>query len=178
MNRWTRPGLVALAAASLAACEPPKPAGPPTPSTAYAKVMPGPGATARGQCLNDQEAQTVRGRMVQQEVAFAARHCNMVSDYNQFAGKFDADLRVNGNELGVLLRRRGVNINTYVTDVANKVATRGASYGAYCTDAREAFRWALRPATTQLAAVPPLYDNSADHTTKPCTPPAAAPVRR
>ena len=175
MRGWIRHGLMVLLAGSLAACNTAKP--PPArqgpPSTAYAKVMPAPATAARGQCLNDQETQTVRGRIIQQELAFAARHCNMTPEYNQFAGKFDADLRANGNELGGLLRRRGVNINTYVTDVANKTATRASTYGGFCTDAREAFRWALQPSTSRLADVPPLYDNSADHGTRPCNPPKA-----
>lgn len=172
MTVWTRPGLVVLAAASLAACEPPKPSAPPPPSTAYAKVMPvATAAPGRGQCLNEDEARTVRGRIIQQELAFAARHCNMISDYNQFATKFSGDLATNGSQLQTLLRRRGININTFVTDIANKAATRGATYGGYCTDAREAFRWALLPSTTQLTAVPPLWDNTADHSTKPCIQP-------
>ena len=172
MTVWTRPGLMALAVASLAACAPPKPAPPPPPSTAYAKVMLGAMASpGRGRCLNEAEAQTVRGRIIQQELAFAARHCNMIGDYNRFATKFSGDLQTNGRELHTLLRRRGININTFVTDIANKAATRGATYGGYCTDAREAFRWALQPSTTHLTAVPPLYDNVADHSTKPCQQP-------
>lgn len=172
MNVWTRHGLVVLAVASVAACAPPKPAAPPPPSTAYAKVMPV--ATAvpgRGACLNEQEAQTVRGRIIQQEFAYAARACNMTAQYNSFAGKFDADLRTNGNQLTQLLRRRGININSFVTDIANKAATRATSYPGFCTDAREAFRWALQPSTTRLVDVPPLYDNAADHSTKPCIQP-------
>lgn len=172
MNVWTRPGLAVLAAASLAACEPPKPAAPAAPSTSYAKVMLASMASpGRGQCLNEAEAQTVRGRILQQELAFAARHCNMISNYNQFATKFSGDLKTNGDQLNALLRRRGIRTDAFVTDVANKAATRGATYPAYCTDAREAFRWALLPTTTQLSAVPPLYDNTADHSTKPCQQP-------
>ena len=172
MTVWTRHGLVVLAAASLAACEPPKPAAPPPPSTAYAKVMPvSTAAPGRGACLNEQEAQTVRGRIIQQELAYAARACNMTAQYNSFAGKYDAELKANGNQLTALLRRRGININSYVTDVANKAATRATSYGGFCNDAREAYRWALLPSTTRLADVPPLYDNAADHSTKPCIQP-------
>lgn len=172
MNVWTRPGLVVLAAASLAACEPPKPAAPPPPSTAYAKVMAvATAAPGRGQCLNEAEAQTVRGRILQQELAYAARACNMTPEYNQFASKFSGDLNTNGRELQTLLRKRGININSFVTDIANKAGTRATSYAGFCNDAREAFRWALQPSTTQLAAVPPLYDNAADHSTKPCIQP-------
>jgi len=172
MNVWTRPGLVMLAAASLAACDPPKPSAPPPPSTAYAKVMSAATASpGRGQCLNEAEATTVRGRIIQQEFAYAARACNMTSQYNQFATKFSGDLNRNGNELGALLRRRGININSYVTDIANKAGTRATSYPGFCTDAREAFRWALQPSTTSLSAIPPLYDNVADHSTKPCIQP-------
>ena len=176
MNVWIRPGLVVLAAASLAACAQPKPAGSLPPSTAYAKVMAvATAAPGRGQCLNEAEAQTVRGRIVQQELAYAARACNMTAEYNQFATKFGPDLGRNGSELTALLRKRGININSYVTDIANKAGTRATSYPGFCADAREAFRWALQPSTTQLSAVPPLYDNAADHSTKPCIPP---PVRR
>ena len=130
-------------------------------------------APSRGQCLNADEATTVRGRIVQQEFAYAARACNMGAEYDRFAAKFASDLATNGNSLTQLLRRRGLNINGFVTDVANKVATRASSYGGFCTDAREAYRWALRPATTQLSEVPPLYDNSADHGVKPCNAPQA-----
>lgn len=172
MTDWTRSGLIALAAASLAACEPPKPAAPAAPSTAYAKVMDvSTAAPGRGQCLNEAEATTVRGRIIQQELAYAARACNMISEYNQFATKFSPDLASNGNQLTQLLRRRGININTFVTDIANKAATRATSYPHFCADARQAFRWALQPSTTQLSAVPPLYDNAADHATKPCQQP-------
>ncbi|MGE0426047.1 MAG: hypothetical protein AB7O88_27555 [Reyranellaceae bacterium] len=110
---------------------------------------------------------------MQQELAFAARACGMGADYERFVGKYAADLSANGSGLTLLLRRRGVNINAFVTDIANKVSTRASSYGAFCGDAREAYRWALRPATTQLAEVPPLYDNTADHGIKPCNAPAA-----
>ncbi len=176
MTVWIRPGFMALAVASLAACAPPKPAAPPPPSTGYAKVMLAAMASpGRGRCLNEAETETVRGRIIQQELAFAARHCNMIGDYNRFATKFSGDLQTNGRQLQTLLRRRGININTFVTDIANKTATRGATYSGYCADAREAFRWALQPSTTQLTAVPPLYDNTADHATKPCHP---RPVRR
>lgn len=135
--------------------------------------MPAPGAPSRGQCLNADEAATVRNRIVQQEFAFAARACNMGAEYDRFAAKYGSDLANNGNNLTLLLRRRGLNINTYVTDIANKVSTRAAGYGGFCTDAREAYRWALRPATTQLSEIPPLYDNSADHSVKPCNAPQA-----
>ena len=166
-----RHGLVILAVAALAACQPIRPAGPPVPSTSYAKVMPASAKASRGQCLNAAEATTVRGRIVQQEFAFAARACSMGAEYERFVAKYTADLATNGNSLALLLRRRGVNINSFVTDVANKVSTRASSYGGFCGDAREAYRWALRPATTQLSEIPPLYDNSADHTTKPCNAP-------
>ena len=172
MNVWLRPGLVVVAVASLAACAPPKPAAPPPPSTAYAKVMAVATASpGRGQCLNESEAQTVRGRILQQELAYAARACNMTSEYNQFASKFSGDLNSNGRDLQTLLRKRGININSFVTDIANKAGTRAASYPGFCSDAREAYRWALQPSTTRLAAVPPLYDNAADHSTKPCIQP-------
>jgi hypothetical protein len=173
MNVWFRPGLVVQAAASLAACNHTKVAtSPPPPSPAYAKVMGAATASpGRGQCLNEAEAQTVRGRILQQELAYASRACNMTAEYNQFASKFGSDLGRNGNELGVLLRKRGIAINAFVTDVANKAATRATSYPGFCADAREAFRWALQPSTTQLAAVPPLFDNTADHSTKPCIQP-------
>ena len=168
-----RYGLVMLAAASLAACQPPKPAAPPAPSTSYAKVMPASGAPSRGQCLNADEASTVRGRIVQQEFAFAARHCNMGADYERFVAKYGSDLTTNGSKLSLLLRRRGVNINTFATDIANKVATCASSYGGFCTDARDAYRWALQPSMAQLSEVPPLYDNAADHGVKPCDAPRA-----
>lgn len=172
MNVWIRPGLVVLAAASLAACTQTQPASPPPPSTSYAKVMSvATAAPGRGQCLNETEAQTVRGRILQQELAYAARACNMTAEYNQFATKFSADLGRNGTDLAVLLRKRGININSYVTDIANKAGTRATSYPGFCTDAREAYRWALLPSTTQLSAVPPLFDNAADHSTKPCIQP-------
>lgn len=173
MNVWIRPGLVVLAAVSLAACTQNRVAtSPPPPSPAYAKVMGAATASpARGQCLNEAEAQTVRGRILQQELAYAARACNMTAEYNQFATKFGPDLGRNGTELGVLLRKRGININSFVTDIANKAGTRATSYPGFCADAREAYRWALQPSTTQLSAVPPLFDNTADHSTKPCIQP-------
>jgi hypothetical protein len=168
MGGWMRHGIVVLAVAGLAACEPPKPAGPPPPSTSYAKVMPASATPARGACLNADEAATVRGRIVQQELAFAARHCSMNADYERFVAKFGGDLASNGNNLTQLLRRRGLNINAFATDIANKVAARSPTHPGFCTDAREAYRWALRPATARLDEIPPLYDNSADHGTKPC----------
>lgn len=186
MNVWTRHGVIVVAAASLAACEPPKPAAPrvTAPSTAYAKVMPATAVPSRGQCLNAEETQAVRGRIVQQEFAYAARACSLTAEYNQFATKYSSDLIANGGAMTALTRRRGININSYVTDIANKAGTRATSYGGFCADAREAYRWALLPTTTQLSAVPPLYDNAADHAVKPCapaapaaTPPAAAPKR-
>ena len=131
------------------------------------------GVPSRGQCLNADEAATVRNRIVQQEFAYAARACNMGAEYDRFAAKYGSDLANNGNNLTLLLRRRGLNINTFVTDIANKVSTRASSYGGFCTDAREAYRWALRPATTQLSEIPPLYDNSGDHGVKPCNAPQA-----
>ncbi|MGE3649941.1 MAG: hypothetical protein AB7G10_16520 [Reyranellaceae bacterium] len=168
-----RCALIMMSAVALAACQPTRPAGPPIPSTSYAKVMPPSAKPSRGQCLSADEATTIRSRIVQQELAFAARACGMGADYERFVGKYAADLSANGSGLTLLLRRRGVNINAFVTDIANKVSTRASSYGAFCGDAREAYRWALRPATTQLAEVPPLYDNTADHGIKPCNAPAA-----
>ena len=174
MDRWMRHGLAVLAAGCLlAGCAPTRPAGPAAPSTRYAKVMPAPATAGRGQCLNDEEAAAVRGRIVQQELAYAARACSMSAEYNQFATKFSADLSANGSQLGALLRRRGLNINSYVTDIANKVAARAPGHGGFCSDAREAFRWALQPSMTRLNDVPPLYDNTADHGMRPCNPPAA-----
>jgi hypothetical protein len=169
-----RYGLVFLATAALGACtQPTKPAAPPAPSTSYAKVMPASATPSRGQCLNADEATTVRGRIVQQEFAYAARACNMGAEYDRFAAKYGADLATNGNNLTLLLRRRGLSVNAFATDIANKVATRASSYGGFCTDAREAYRWALQPSTAQLSEIPPLYDNSADHGTKPCNAPQA-----
>lgn len=168
MSGWSVRGVIVLTALSLAACEPPKHSAPPAPSTSYAKVMTASAAPTRGQCLNADEASTVRGRIVQQELAFAARQCGMNADYDRFAAKFNTDLVTNGGNLTQLLRRRGLNVNAFATDVANKVAARAPTYPAFCADAREAFRWALRPATARLDEVPPLFDNSADHGTKPC----------
>lgn len=165
-------GLIVVAAGLLAACQPQPQVATAPPSPAYAKVQDiALAAPARGACLSDADAATLRGRIVQQEFALAARQCNMIDRYNAFAGKYSGDLSVNGNEFNQLLRRRGLNANTFVTDIANKAATRSATHGGFCNDARLAYDWALSPATTSLAQIPPLYDNVADHGTRPCTPP-------
>ena len=158
MTVWIRPGFMALAVAPLAACAPPKPAAPPPPSTGYAKVMLAAMASpGRGRCLNEAETETVRGRIIQQELAFAARHCNMIGDYNRFATKFTGDLQTNGRQLQTLLRRRGININTFVTDIANKTATarRGPIRATAPTRARPS-AGPCSPRRRSLTAVPPL----------------------
>ncbi|QQS13144.1 MAG: hypothetical protein IPK81_02440 [Rhodospirillales bacterium] len=172
-------GATAAAVALLAACQPTTQA-PAAPSTAYAKVAPPASGPVRGACLTPEEVQAVRIEIAWQQFYNAAIQCRSAipafqQDYGAFRSKFSADNNLNSAPLQRTVGKRGLNINTFKTDIANRDGGRAGGNPGYCANAMEGYRWALSQQVSNITQVPPMYDFSSDMGLRACAAAAAAP---
>ena len=119
-------------------------------------------------CYTDADLQTMHARMVQQELATAVLGCKdqggnrlYTNEYTNFIGKYQADLKTNYVALDDVARRKRLNIDEVVTQMANRTAGR-ATEPDFCPRIAKAFNWALSANATTLATVPPPYDFAAE----------------
>jgi hypothetical protein len=162
----------ALAAATLAlvACLPEQAAN--ERPTYQAPAMGGsPGNLA---CFTSVELGVVQVRMTQQNFATATLGCKSANGarrfnqhYSDFIRKFQADLETNAENLQNLADRKGLNMDTVVTEMANRTAGRFNEPG-FCARIERGLNWSLSTKVTSLRQVPPPFDFSPEMRMLPC----------
>ena len=129
----------------------------------------------RGICYDSSELATYNGRMLHQQLVVAVLQCQnpngtraYESQYNAYATKFQAELSNNSRNLTSLSRAKRFNIDTVVTEFANRTAQRAPTDKDFCSRFLRAFEWALSPQVTSLSQIPPVYDLGPDMNVFPC----------
>jgi len=124
-----------------------------------------PAANIRAICYNTADLATVRTRMVQQELVVATLQCQSQggsrayeAQYGSFISKFQSELSTNSRSLSEVARRKRLNVDVFVTEVANRTAQRAPTDREFCSRSKRALDWALDPKVSSLAQVPPPFD--------------------
>ncbi len=169
-------GILALGACTLGqgqtAAAPQKAAAP----DYQAPVPPAPPAgQIRAICYSQSDLTAVRARMVQQELQVVTLQCQGPGGrrayeqvYADFVGKFRNEFATNARELQQVSRTKRFNVDTLVTEIANRTAQRAPTDKEFCARGKRAFDWAMDPKVTSLAQVPPPYDLGPDMNIWPC----------
>jgi hypothetical protein len=131
-----------------------------------APVPPSPPAgNTRAYCYNAADLAVVRARMVQQELVVATLQCQNPGGsrafeglYASFIGKYQSELGSNSRALSEVARRKRLNVDVFVTEVANRTAQRAPVDREFCSRSKRALEWALDPKVSSLNQVPPPYD--------------------
>jgi hypothetical protein len=131
-----------------------------------APVPPAPPAgQTRAICYNAADLEVVRARMVQQELNVITLQCQGPGGvrayekvYTDFIGKYRAELATNLRSLSQVAGRKRLNVDVFVTEVANRTAQRAPTDKEFCSRGKRAFDWAMDPKVTSLSQVPPPYD--------------------
>lgn len=124
-----------------------------------------PVANTRAYCYNESDLTTVRSRMVQQELVVATLQCQnpggtraFEGHYASFISKYQSELVTNARALAQVARAKRLNVDVFVTEVANRTAQRAPVDPQFCSRSKRALDWALDPKVSSLAQVPPPYD--------------------
>jgi hypothetical protein len=165
-------GACTLGSGSSTAQAPSKPAAP----DYQAPVPPSPpAAQIRATCYNDADIGHVRARMVQQELQVLTLQCQSAGgvraferSYADFVGKFRAEFATNSRALAQMSGRKRFNVDTLVTEIANRTAQRAQTDKEFCSRGRRTLDWALDAKVTTLDQVPPPYDVGPDMNIWPC----------
>jgi len=131
-----------------------------------APVPPSPPAgQIRAICYNAADLATVHARMVQQELNVITLQCQGPGGvrayervYADFIGKYRDELATNLRSLTQVAGRKRLNVDVFVTEVANRTAQRAPTDKEFCSRGKRAFDWAMDPKVTSLTQVPPPYD--------------------
>lgn len=134
-----------------------------------------PAGQTRAICYNDSDLTAVRSRMVQQELQVITLQCQAPGGrrayeqvYADFIGKFRPEFATNAQTLQQVGRAKRFNVDTFVTEVANRTAQRAPVDKEFCARGKRAFDWAMDPKVTSLAQIPPPYDLGPDMNIFPC----------
>ena len=156
---------LATAALALAACFPEQAS---TERPTY--QAPGP----PGACYTSGDLGIVHARMTQQVFATATLGCKAANGtrrfnqhYTDFIRKFEGDLAANAESLQDVADRKGLNVDSVVTEMANRTAGRFNEPG-FCSRVERGLNWSLSPRVTSLRQVPPPYDFSPEMRMLPC----------
>lgn len=132
----------------------------------------------RGICYSSSEMDTYNNRMLHQQLNVAVLQCQnpdgsraFVSQYNAYAQKFQGELVSNGSSMTSLARAKRFNLDTVVTEFANRTAQRVTTdKQEFCGRFARALEWANSPQVTSLNQVPPVYDLGPEMNVFPCPP--------
>ena len=149
---------------------------PPAPDYQAAVTTPAPpAAKIRAICYNDADLTVIRERMLQQELTVATLQCQTPNGarafdttYNTFIKKFSSELRSNAQALTALSRRKRFNVDTLVTEFANRTAQRAPVDKEFCSRSLRALEWALDSKVNSLHQAPPPYDLGPEMNIHPC----------
>ena len=133
-------------------------------------------AAIRGICYDASEMTTYNNRMLHQQLNVAVLQCQnpdgsraFVSLYNAYAEKFRGEIVSNGSSMTSLARAKRFNLDSVVTEFANRTAQRVTTDKAeFCTRFQRALEWANSPQVTSLSQVPPVYDLGPEMNVYPC----------
>jgi hypothetical protein len=160
---------------ALAACVTQQQAAGPAPdyqAPLFAASAPPPGVA----CYNDDEIRIVGVRMAQQVMTTGVLICKNADgsrihqqEYTTFINKFQDELKGNYAELSDLVKRRRLNMDVIVTEMANRAAGQ-AQEPLFCNRLQRAFAWSLSPKVSSLNQVPSPYDFTAQMSMHRCTP--------
>jgi hypothetical protein len=124
-----------------------------------------PVANTRAYCYNASDLDVIRSRMVQQEFVVATLQCQtrggaraFEGQYASFINKYQSELNSNARALTQVARAKRLNVDVFVTEVANRTAQRAPTDPEFCSRNKRALDWALDPKVSSLAQVPPPYD--------------------
>ena len=149
------------------------------PAADYQQALPGnppPASATRGICYDSSEMATYNARMLHQQLNVAVLQCQnpdgsraFVNQYNAYAQKFSGELVSNGSSMTQLARAKRFNLDTVVTEFANRTAQRVTTDNKeFCGRFARALEWANSPQVTSLAQVPPVYDLGPEMNVFPC----------
>ena len=132
-------------------------------------------ANLRSVCYSDADLGAFRARMVQQELVVGVLQCkgpdgkpHLDDEYSAFIQKFTPELTSNAVEMKSLVRRKKLNLDVIVTEIANRTAQRPVQDPAFCARHQHALEWALLAGVTTLTQVPAPYDLGPEMKVFPC----------
>jgi hypothetical protein len=150
------------------------------PAADYQQALPAspPATNIRGICYTPADLATYRARMLQMELNVITLQCQgpggaraYESQYAAFLNKFKNDLVTNTRNLNQLAGRKRFNVDSIVTEFANRTGQRAQVDKEFCARGKRAFDWALSPQVTSIAQVPPPYDIGPEMNVYPCPSP-------
>jgi hypothetical protein len=113
--------------------------------------------------------------MVQIQLNVITLHCQTAggarayeSAYASFLSKFRNDLTANGRNLQQLAGRKRFNVDTVVTEFANRTSQRAQLDKEFCARGKRAFDWANSAQVSTLDQVPAPYDIGPEMNVYPC----------
>jgi hypothetical protein len=176
--KLSQAAILAVGVLAMGGCTPPKTAAPaakPPAADYQAGATAAAPANVRAICYNSADLTTVRSRMVQQELVVATLQCQgpggsraYEAQYGAFIGKYSGELASNTNALKQVAGRKRLNIDVFVTEIANRTAQRAPVDKEFCSRSKRALDWALSPGVTSLAQVPPPFDLGPEMNIFPC----------
>lgn len=136
-----------------------------------------PPANLKAICYNEADLSTFRVRMVQQSLVVGVLVCQGADktrlydkQWGEFVQKFSPELAGNTQDMKDLVRRKRVNLDALVTEIANRTGGRPATDPEFCSRQLRAFEWALTPQVNSLKQVPSPYDFGPEMNIHPCPP--------
>ena len=168
--------LLALAAAFLAtACTLDQPTTAAGPGYQARSVAVAPPANLKSICFDEASHSAGRVRMVQQELSVGVLSCKgadgnrrLDPQYRAFVAKFGPELASNAEALQAVVKRKGRNFDTVITEIANRTAQQPNGDPAFCSRHQRALEWALAPSVSSLTQVPSPYDFGPEMNVFPC----------
>ena len=171
-------GGLALGGCPLEQAKTSAPANKPPAADYQAAVAAAPPTTNRANCYNAADLAVYRARMLQQEFSVGVLQCQNPDGsraynelYRTFIAKFQAELNTNSRSLTQLGGRKRFNVDTVVTEFANRTAQRAPTDKEFCPRMKRAFDWALSAQVTTMAQAPPPYDLGPEMNVYPCPTP-------
>jgi hypothetical protein len=169
-------GILALGACTMNQAKTTAPVGKAAAPDYQAPVPPSPPAgNIRAYCYNAADLAVVRARMVQQELVVATLQCQnpggsraFEAPYASFISKYQSELSSNSRSLSEVARRKRLNVDVFVTEVANRTAQRAPTDREFCSRSKRALDWALDPKVASLNEVPPPFDLGPEMNIFPC----------
>jgi hypothetical protein len=175
MTKINKPLLATVLTLALVAACAPKPPAERKPAPDYQMPMAKAAPSSSKACYDPASLNTVNVRMTQGEMAVGYLTCQnpdgtrrFNSQYADVVSKFSGELSSNASEIKALFAKRRLNLDTVVTEFANREAQRRNDDPQFCSRMERAFAWALSPTVTSLSQVPPPHDLGPEMNVFPC----------
>ena len=136
-----------------------------------------PPANLKAICYSETDLSAYRVRMVQQSLVVGVLQCQGADktrlydkQWAEFVKKFDPELSGNFQEMKDIVRRKRINYDVLITEIANRTGGRPSTDPEFCSRQGRAFEWALSPQVNTLKQVPAPYDFGPEMNIHPCPP--------